>query len=162
MNRIFSLDIMSMFTKQMRQSFAPGQKRRPGRLPVIPVDGKRTRRVTRLGLKDQLQRHVNDVKAIEVSWVIAANIVAGLCLLLSGIGVVHFSYQNRQNVIELSELRADRDQLLQNWTYLMRDQNQLSEFSRIESTAMQSLSMHRPEKKDIYVMKKAVHSESKI
>lgn len=161
MNRIFKATQELVFGQQVKQSFMPGQRRQPARMPVIPLRSKRSFAKSGVSFRDQLVRHVDDVRSIELNWVIVANMVAGLFLLLCGIGVVHFSYQNRQQVIELSELRSDRDQLLQNWTYLMRDQNQLSEFSRIESTAMRSMSMHRPEKKDIYVMKKSVHSKSR-
>lgn len=159
MNRIFKATQAWLFSQQIRQSFVPGQRRQPARMPVIPLRSKRTFRKSGVSFREQIQRHVDDVRAIELNWVVVANVTAAVFVLLCGICVVHFSYQNRQQVIELSELRSDRDQLLQNWTYLMRDQNQLSEFSRIESTAIRSMDMHRPEKKDIYVMKKSVHSK---
>ncbi len=142
---------------QARHSFVPSQRRQPSRMPVIPLRSKRSvRRGQGVRLKDQLTNHLDDIKAMELSWIAILNFGIAVLLLVAGIFVVHFSYQNRQHVIELSELRVERDQLQQNWTYLMRDQNQLSEFSRIESTAMKAMQMHRPDKRDIYIMKRSV------
>ena len=150
-----------IFGQQVKQSFVPGQRRQPSRMPVIPLRSKRQlRRGVKFRLKDHLMHQVDEIKSIEFNWVAMINVSLAIVLLLVGIGVVHFSYQNRQQVIELSELRSERDQLQQTWTYLLRDQNQLSEFSRIENTAIQSLQMHRPDKNDIYIMRKSVQSKS--
>lgn len=154
MNRILALTQGWTGQTQVRQSFVPGQRRQPAKMPVIPLRNKRTlRRSGGLRVKDRLQQQIDGVRAIELNWTVIVNLSLAFMLLCTGIGVVHFSYQNRQQVIELAELRADRDQLQQQWTYLMRDQNQLSEFSRIETTAQKSLQMHRPEKDDIYILR---------
>ena len=149
------------FGMQVKQSFVPGQRRQPSRMPVIPLRGKRQlRRGVGHRVKDHFAHQVDEIKSIEFNWTVLLNTGLAAVLLLVGIGVVHFSYQNRQQVIELSELRSERDQAQQTWTYLLRDQNQLSEFSRIENTAMKSLQMHRPDKSDIYIMRKSVQSKS--
>lgn len=160
MDQVFS-QVRRGFNFYVKQSFVPGQRRQPSRMPVIPLRSKRTlRRANGLKFKDQVASHFEEIKSIELNWVAMLNLGLSALLLLAGICVVHFSYQNRQQVIELSELRSDRDQLQQTWTYLMRDQNQLSEFSRIEGTAMKEMQMHRPDKNDIYIMRKSVQSKS--
>lgn len=163
MNRIFnfaqkvvnmSLNNGYFGNMQVKQSFSPSQRRQPQRMPVIPLKNKRSFK-THLSIKDRFQQQIEDVKSIELNMIAIINLALALITLAVGIGVVHYSYNNRQQVIELSQLRSDRDDLQQKWTYLMKDQNQLSAFSRIEATAINSMKMHRPEKDDIYIMRKS-------
>lgn len=139
--------------QQLRQTFVPAPKRHRRPMPVIPL---RNDRLVRrgVGVRDRLQQHIDDARSIEINWVVVVNSILGFMLLATALGVVHFSYENRQQVTVLSELRSDRDQLQQEWAYLMRDQNELSAFSRIEASAIDSLNMHRPEKNDIYIIGK--------
>ncbi len=141
-------------SKQVKQSYVPAQRRQPQRMPVIPLRNGRSLK-TKFTLKDRLQQQIEDVKSIELNMTAVINITLAIITLAIGIGVAHYSYTNRQQVIELSKLRSERDDLQQTWTYLTKDQNQLSAFSRIEATAMGSLNMHRPEKDDIYIMRKS-------
>jgi len=160
MNRIFALtqgwSNLVNGTFNVKHSFVPKQRRHPARMPVIPLRSKKPfRQAEPMGLKAQMTQQLDSVKSINLNWTVMINTGLALMLLAIGVAVVHFSYQNRQQVIELSQLRADRDQLQQDWTYLLRDENQLSEFSRIESTAIIDLKMHRPDKDDIFIMKKS-------
>ena len=100
-----------------------------------------------------LKSQWESVSRFEVNPMVLSNALLGLLVLTSAVSVVYASYENRQQVSALAELRFERDALQKEWTYLINDQNSLSEFSRIEKTASVKLNMSRPNKDDIYIIR---------
>ena len=120
-------------------------KRRYGR-PVFPEQ--------KPAIKEKISQRLKELGEIQWNPVVLLNLFLAACLLVSAVSVVYFSYMNRQHVAELAELRQERDSLQQEWSYLMKDQNSLSEFSRIEQTASSQMQMVRPDKENIYIIRR--------
>jgi len=138
---------------QARQSYAPN-RRKPTFAPFKPLRSRRTRLpVSTLTFAQRLQQQLSGAYAIPVNWLAVANFLALVAFMLISITVVYYSYEGRQQVSELAQLQQERDYLQQKGSYLSRDQNELSEFSRIENTAIQELGMRRPAKQDIVIFK---------
>jgi len=137
--------------------WSPRPQRRQSPLPAFLFRKKYNRTFApehKPSIGERIAKKWTDLKEIQLNPLAIANILVGLVLLVCAIGVVYYSYSNRQQVSELAELRTNRDDLQQQWTYLINDQNSLSEFSRIEKTAASQLDMNRPTQDDIYIIRK--------
>ena len=70
-----------------------------------------------------------------------------LVVVAGAISVVFMSHQNRQLSIELEQLLEQKDQMDVEWRFLLLEQGNLAEHSRVEQMAKEKLNMQRPNPK---------------
>ncbi|OEY66691.1 cell division protein FtsL [Marinobacter sp. X15-166B] len=78
-------------------------------------------------------------------------------LIVSAIGVVVSSHQNRQLFNALSQLQQQRDGYHREWSQLLLEQSSLGAHGRIEQQAAQQLGMTVPGKQDIVLVPNKYH-----
>jgi cell division protein FtsL len=73
-------------------------------------------------------------------------------LLVSALGVVVSSYQNRQLFNELAQLQEARDAFQREWSQLLLEQSALSAHGRVERLAAERFAMVVPGRQDIVLV----------
>lgn len=73
-------------------------------------------------------------------------------LLVSALGVVVSSYQNRNLFNSLSELQSERDAYQREWSQLLLEQSALSAHGRVERLASERFGMAVPGKQDMVLV----------
>ena len=79
--------------------------------------------------------------------------VLGICVLASGIGVVHARQQHRQAYVQLTRLQKQRDELNIEFSRLQLEQATWAETNRIEQVAAERLGMVFPQAAELVVVK---------
>ena len=70
------------------------------------------------------------------------NIVLVMAVMVSALGVVYATHENRMHYVQLQELNRDRDKLDVEWGRLQLEQSTWATHGRIESVARKKLKMH--------------------
>lgn len=109
------------------------------------------RKKVKEGLASAIRVSQQVFEALQQKRVVISMALVGL-LILSSIGVVVSSYENRNLFNTLSQLHAERDLYQREWSQLLLEQSALSAHSRVESLAAQRFNMVVPGREDIVLV----------
>jgi len=118
--------------------------------PVVKNAGLSRKRV-KDGLASAVRVSHQVFEALQQKRVLISMALVGL-LIVSAIGVVVSSYENRKLFNTLSQLHAERDLYQREWSQLLLEQSALSAHSRVESLAAQRFAMIVPGQEDIVLV----------
>jgi len=93
--------------------------------------------------------HINLV----MSRMLVVNLVLGLLIVISAIGIVYAKYENRVAFIALEKTNKQRDKLTTEWGQLQLELSTWATHSRIEKIAHAKLSMRNVEFENIVFIK---------
>ncbi|HLF67217.1 MAG TPA: cell division protein FtsL [Gammaproteobacteria bacterium] len=76
-------------------------------------------------------------------------VIIGLLLFFTALAIVYFKHSNRQLLIELHAMQAERDELNSEWSQLLLEESTLVMHSRVEHVATQALDMQAPRDEEV-------------